>query len=181
MWLTWARGKERSNSYDLLSQFGWRGILIEANPALIPSIKVAFANLDAQVIQCAISDYSGMAILHLGVNDDVSSLQPDYAAGWGQIQGKQEVAVRRLGDLLLEQNIPLDFDLLSLDIEGEDIKVLNDTIGTFHYRPRWIIIEASFDFSTTSLSQQPFSPLVRGLYKIVEQTRANLVLGMIDR
>ncbi len=28
-----AHGRERSNSWDLLSQFRWRGLLIEANPA----------------------------------------------------------------------------------------------------------------------------------------------------
>ena len=33
-----ANGRERSNSYDLMLLFGWRGLLIEANPALADKI-----------------------------------------------------------------------------------------------------------------------------------------------
>src|ERR1039457_3792179 len=33
-----AHGRERSNSYDLMRHFGWRGLLIEANPRLVESI-----------------------------------------------------------------------------------------------------------------------------------------------
>ena len=44
-------------------------------------------------------------------------------------RGTVEVEVRRLHDILDEHDIPLVFDLLSLDIEGEDFKVLNDLIA----------------------------------------------------
>jgi FkbM family methyltransferase len=171
-----ARGLERSNSWDLMRHFGWRGLLIEANPALKASIESSFAGLPFKLICCAVSDYAGRAEFTLGTNDDVSSLNPEAAAGWGAPRGRIAVPVRRLGKLLEMENVPLDFGLLSIDIEGEDIKVLNDLILTSLHRPRYIIIEASYEFATKSLDDLPISAEVSALYEIIGQTRANLLL-----
>ncbi len=175
-----ARGRERSNSFDLLKTFGWRGILVEANPNLVESIKADFADLDIEVIECAVSDYDGEATFYLGVNDDVSSLNEHASLGWGPVAGQITVPVRRLGPLLRDRGIPQDFGLLSVDIEGEDIRVLNDLIVAFDYRPRWVVIEASLDFSTTSLDDLPFAEEVKSLYALVGQTSANLILELKD-
>lgn len=175
-----ARGKARSNSYDLMRSFGWRGYLFEANPRLIESIRGEFQGLDVEIIQCAVSDYTGEATFHLGINDDVSSLNAEAAAGWGPLAGEVTVPVERLGNILRDYGVPQDFDLLSIDIEGEDVKVLNDVVVAFGYRPRWIIIEASYDFATKSLEDLPTDDLVRQTYRIVGQTPANLILGLIE-
>lgn len=176
-----ARGRERSNSYDLLRHFGWSGFLVEANSALIDQINSEFADLDMTCVCCAVSDYDGIATLTLGVNADVSSLTEGNALDWGPSPGTVTVTVRRLPDLLDEAGIGHDIGLLSLDIEGEDIKVLNDLIGNSQYRPRYIIIEASNDFKVTSLDDAPFSAAVKDLYQIRAQTRANLILSRITR
>ena len=172
-----ARGVERSNSYDLLKHFGWRGLLIEANPALVPDIRRGFAGLDFELLNCAVSDFEGRATLSLGVNDDISSLNPTATEAWGALRGGVEVEVRKLDAILAERQIPQDFDLLSLDIEGEDIKVLNALLADSPYRPRWIIIEASYDYSVGSLDDLPFSDAVKATYAIRAQTPANLILG----
>jgi len=174
-----ARGRDRSNSYDLMRSFGWRGVLYEANPNLVPSIQAEFNGLDFELIQAAVSDYNGEAVFHLGANDDVSSLNADAASGWGPIVGAVAVEVRRLGESLKSLSIPSDFDLISIDIEGEDIKVLNDLVDNFDYRPRWVIIEASYDFTVKALTDLPFSDKVRESYALVGQTVANLILQHI--
>jgi FkbM family methyltransferase len=145
-----ARGRERSNSYDFLRVFGWRGLLIEANPALIEGIRRDFAGLDAEILNCAVSNYTGQGLLHIGANDDVSSLNEQNAVGWGDLRGGIDVTVDRLSEILKAYDIPLDFDLLSLDIEGEDVKVFNELVQPAGYRPRWVIIEASYNFQTRS-------------------------------
>ena len=125
----------------------------------------------------AVSNYTGKARFYVGVNDGVSSLQRQAAAGWGPIREEIEVPVRRLGDILDEHSVAPDFDVLSLDIEGEDIKVMNDLIDNSPYRPRWVIIEASYDFKTKSLADLPLAPSVREAYEMFGQTKANLLLA----
>ncbi|HVH73448.1 MAG TPA: FkbM family methyltransferase [Stellaceae bacterium] len=169
-------GRDGSNSYDLLRWFGWKGLLIDANPRLAATIREEFAGLDFELVGSAVSDYTGKARFYVGVNDGVSSLQRQAAAGWGPIREEVEVPVRRLGDILDEHSVPPDFDVLSLDIEGEDIKVMNDLIDNSPYRPRWVIIEASYDFKTKSLADLPFAPSVREAYEMFGQTKANLLL-----
>ena len=171
-----ARGRDRSNSYDLMRHFGWRGLLIEANPELIAPIERDFAGLDLQLVSCAISDYAGRATFTIGSNNDVSSLDASLAGNWGETRGDVEVDVRRLADVLAEREIAYGFDLLSLDIEGEDIKVLNDLIDHSAYRPNWVVIEASDNFAVRTLDDAPFSTGVRKSYVVWAATSANLIL-----
>jgi FkbM family methyltransferase len=175
-----ARGLERSNSYDLCHHFGWRGLLVEANPALIDPLAQDFADLDIAIVQTAVSDYDGEATFTLGINDDVSSLDAGTAANWGETRGSVVVPVRRLAGILDDARIPDRFGLLSLDIEGEDIKVLNDLLAASRYRPDWIIIEASEDFQVRSLDDARFSDAVRQDYVLRAQTRSNLILHRAD-
>ena len=109
------------------------------------------------------------------MNDDVSSLTHDAAQGWGAVQGEVEVTVERLSRILGQNGVPHDFDLLSIDAEGEDINILNEVVQA-GYLPTYIVIEASNDYRTKSLSDLPVTPLVSQRYAIVEQTRANLIL-----
>ena len=175
-----ALGKDGSNSYDLLSQLEWRGVLVEANPNLWEAIERDFAGLNSSLVRCAVSDVEGTAVLHLGVVDDVSSIIRGTAEAWGPSRASVEVPARRLGAILDEQQVPLDFDLLSLDIEGMDMPVLNDLIANTKYRPRWIFLEASYDFRTKSLGELDLSPSVQDLYEIVGQTVPNLLLAHRD-
>jgi FkbM family methyltransferase len=172
-----AHGVTRSNSYDLMRHFGWRGLLVEANPRLIPSIEEGFAGLDVRVVSCAVSDREGPGVLTIGVNDDVSSLNRQAAEGWGPTRGEVEIEMRRLSHLLVEHQVPEDFSVLSLDIEGEDIPVLNDLIDNSAFRPRWIIIEASLGLHIHSLDHGPFSEAVRNAYEVRWHNAANLILG----
>jgi FkbM family methyltransferase len=173
-----ARGKERSNAYDLMASFGWKGILIEANPGLIAPISEAFDGLDLTLVSCAVSDFDGEATFHFGVNDDVSSLNKVATECWGETKGETTVSVRRLPSILAEHEVPKDFDLLSIDIEGEDVKVLNDVVAA-GYRPQFVIIEACYNFKISSLAELPFSDEVRATYAIGERTPSNLLLKTV--
>jgi FkbM family methyltransferase len=174
-----ARGRERSNSWDLIKHFGWRGLLVEANPSLLPIIRKDFSGLDYTLVGAAVSDFNGSAEFTIGSNDDVSSLDAAVAASWGQTRGTVQVDVRRLPEVLAEHGIPLEFGLLSLDIEGEDIKVLADTIAGSAYRPDYVIVEASQNFQNTSLQELDLPDIVCDTYEIFAQTRANLLLRRI--
>ncbi len=171
-----ARGRNRSNSYDLCRWFGWRALLVEANPMLLPSIAAEFEGLDVEIASVAVSDYNGSAQLTIGVNDDVSSLEPHMAQAWGETKGLVEVEVRRLPDLLAERHVPERFDLLSLDIEGQDVRVLNDLANDGRFKPTWVFLEASFDFATKRLEDVGCGEAALRDYALVGATRANLLL-----
>lgn len=171
-----ARGRDRSNSYNLMKDFGWRGLLVEANPFLIDSIRSEFEGLDYALVNCAVGDTPGTLPFHIGVNDDVSSLLAEHASAWGDIQRTVDVEVRRLADVLRDQQVPASFGVLSLDIEGLDVRVLNDLIVNSDYRPTVVIIEASYDFSTKTLADAGLCEEVQSAYRLVGQTAANLIL-----
>ncbi|WP_174300683.1 FkbM family methyltransferase [Caulobacter sp. S45] len=173
-----ARGRERSNSYDLMKQFGWRGLLVEANPNLIDTINEEFADLDVTLVNCAISDFEGEASFYFGLNDDVSSLYKDGLAAWGPVHGECRVPVRRLPSLLDEIGAPHDFDLLSLDIEGADVPTLNDLIGNSPYRPERIVIEIWRPDSRTDLAVFGLNSAVIETYELIGEVGANLVLKL---
>jgi FkbM family methyltransferase len=170
------KGRDGSNTYDLMRWFGWRGILIEANPRLETQIMKEFSGLHVELVSCAVSDYTGNAAFYLGINDAISSLNKHNTEHWGPVTEKIEVPVRRLTDILAERNVPVDFDVLSIDIEGEDIKVINDMIKNSRYRPTWIIVEASYKFKVKSLSDLPFASELKESYELFDQTEANLLL-----
>src|SRR5436190_13250191 len=67
-------GKEGSNSYDLLSQLEWRGVLIEANPNVWDQIERDFSGLNSNLVRAAVSDVEGPVEFHSGVVDGVSSI-----------------------------------------------------------------------------------------------------------
>ena len=171
-----AYGRDGSNSYDLLRLFGWRGLLIEANPALLDKIRVDFEGLNYTLISCAISDFEGIGDLTLGIADGISSLTPELTAGWGPISGTVSAQVRRLHKVLDENAIPLDFDILSIDLEGHEVRVVNDLHAHSAYRPQWIILEGSHDLRVTDLRQIEISEAVMSDYDLVAKNRVNLFL-----
>jgi FkbM family methyltransferase len=171
-----ARGKDRSNSYDLLADFGWRGLLVEANPNLVHSIDEAFGGLNYTLEACAVGPEEGTLPFYLGANDDVSSLRRSAAESWGALKGEIQVPVVRLVSLLEKHLVPVDFDLLSLDIEGLDVDVLNDLVDNSPFRPSIVIIEASYGGTTKRLEDVSCSPTVCQEYRIAATTEANLIL-----
>jgi len=171
-----ANGRERSNSYDLLRLFGWRGLLVEPNPALKKQIDEGFAGLDYALASCAVSDFEGEAEFFLGVHAGISSLSQKATEVWGPVSGSIRVPVRRLHSVLDEHAIPKDFEVLSLDVESHDARVLNDLHKSSAYRPRWVIIEGSHDFTVTDPRRIGVSDAVMADYAMVGATRVNLIL-----
>ena len=172
-----ANGRERSNSFDLMKHFGWKGLLIEANPSLWPSIEKEFAGLDYCLIRGGVAEQEGVMPLFLGVHDDISSLIRASVAGWGEVRGQVAVDVRRLGDILDDHDVPKNFDILSLDIEGLDLPILNDLLVTTGYRPELISIETSMNFANRSLDDIPVNDIAKQEYRLAFQTTANMILA----
>jgi len=134
-----AYGKELSNTFALLN-FGWHGLLIEANPSRIPIIQNDFKNLDVKIINNAITPYPENTYLYINSVSGNDSLLSTWHLGT-RTKKRVKVIPRTLSDVLLENSTPLDFDLLSIDIEGMDFCVMEHLFNHSLYRPDIIITE----------------------------------------
>lgn len=171
-----ARGKNHSNSYDLLKSFHWKGLLVDAHPKAIEDIKREFAGLDVDVVHSAVSDYSGTATFTLSHAVDTSSMTTDWTDRYGGPIGTITVPAERLPVILANHKVPKRFGLLSLDVEGQDVKVINDLFLNSDYRPEYIIIESLDGPKFYSLEELAVVQELKNDYYEMGRTLANLLL-----
>lgn len=103
-----AHGKAGSNTHDLLRHFGWRGVLIEANPRLIPRIEKEFAGCNFDVANVAVSSQPGKAKLYLGIHDEISSIHREWTEAWGPVRDFVEIDVGTLPSVLNRDRLPIE-------------------------------------------------------------------------
>ncbi len=98
-------GTHHSNTWKLIMQDGWSGVLIEADPTYAEKLKEVYK--DTPRARC--------------VNEFV------------EFDGEHS-----LDSILARTQIPRDFDLLSVDIDGNDYHIWNSLL---QYHPQLVIIE----------------------------------------
>lgn len=171
-----ARGRELSNSYDLLKMFHWKGLLVDAHPQAIEDIKRGFAGLDVEIVHSAVTDYTGTATFTLSHAVDTSSMTTDWTTRFGGSTGTITVPAERLSNIVKKYKVPRRFGLLSVDVEGQDVKVLNDLFMNSDCRPEYIIIETLDGPKFYSLDELDFVPEIKNDYYEMGRTFANLLL-----
>jgi FkbM family methyltransferase len=121
-----------------LERLGWRGVLVEPQPALAQKLR---EQRQAQVFACACSSPSNAGkMLRLHVAGLHSSLNPDFFVAGMRKEDVIEVPVRTLDDILEEARAPTPLDFLSIDVENHEIEVLSGLTLT-RWQPRLILIE----------------------------------------
>jgi FkbM family methyltransferase len=121
-----------------LEQLGWSGILIEPQPELAAALR-ATRRAKVFAVACSSPENAGRH-LPLHVAGPLSSLDPKRMAPGARTERVTQVPVRTLDDILFEARAPVRFDLLSLDVEGHEIEVLNGfDIG--RWQPRLVLLE----------------------------------------
>jgi len=128
---------ERSQTWHL-EQAGWTGILIEPQPELAQKLREA---RQAQVFAVACSSPQNAGnVLPLHVAGPLSSLDRDRMAPGAQAETIIDVPVQTLDKILQESRAPVGFDLLSLDVEGHELEVLQG-FDLPRWQPRLILLE----------------------------------------
>ena len=121
-----------------LERLGWRGVLVEPQPALAQKLR---EQRQAQVFACACSSPSNAGkMLRLHVAGLHSSLNPDFFVAGMRKEDAIQVPVRTLDDVLEEAKAPTPLDFLSIDVENHEIEVLSGLTLT-RWQPRLILIE----------------------------------------
>jgi FkbM family methyltransferase len=129
--------KRGSNTYALYRK-GWKGVLIDMEADKVLSCKLARPR--DQVLLSAVSDRSEQVTIFAPKAYSVlASINPDVSTSDG-FQAVGQITTRTLGEILDELKAPLDFQLLSIDAEGVDLKVLKG-LGLDRYSPEIVCVE----------------------------------------
>jgi len=144
-----------SNTYALYRK-GWRGINIDATPGSMASF-VALRPEDVN-LELAISDRTQMLELSVfkepALNTFDAQLARAYMAAGSERTGTVQLQAKTL-EQVLDTHLPKGrrIDLLSVDVEGEDLAVLQSN-NWEKYRPDWVVIEA-LDTPFSAVAAQP--------------------------
>jgi len=149
----------------LLEQNGWHGVLVEPQAAL--SEKLRQLRKQSQVFQvaCTSPGKEGAALLRIGAQNGLSTLEKQTDSKGDQFVGTERVATTTLDKLLSAAGVS-HIDFLSLDVEGHEIEVMRGfDFGKYH--PSLILIEDH----ARNLDKHRF--LTRHGYKLVKRTTLN--------
>ena len=162
------------NSYNLIMEDDWTGVLIEPSPATIVKLRETYKDKKLITIeQFAILDT--VAEMDFFLHPTATSLNTLKQNDWYKtIEDKStiksiKVQVRPLAYVLYDKKIPEDFDFLSVDAEGFDWVILNDMFDNSGYRPTYIVHEISLKSIPDWKAMMD-----KNGYDFVAQTRGNL-------
>lgn len=151
-------GIRQSNTFKLQRHFGWSGLLIEPSPRRFLDCVENRAFGDRPEVRCAacvpfdfnqrfieIEDSDLMSVAKgLLVSDQQAIQHADYGKRFlknTDFRFSYGANARTLTSLLDEVNSPSSFELLSLDVEGNELAVLQG-LNFNKYRPQWILVES---------------------------------------
>lgn len=136
-----AYGKDMSNSWPLLAD-GWSGLLIEANPDRCKIIKKEFTGLNYKLFNNGVGPVAGTLPFYLHSVPGHNSFLKDWYPQ--TLTNKiKNVAVKTLSSFLIDNDIPLDFDFLTIDTEGLDRAIMEDLFLNSSFRPSLIVTECT--------------------------------------
>jgi FkbM family methyltransferase len=132
-----------SNTFALYL-LGWRGINIDANADLIRECRRV--RKEDTCIRAAVSDSEREVVFHKAKEHAVSTIDEERLVEWKKRfefsdDDQETVTTRTLTSILDEHWTDGDaIDLLSIDVEGHDLRVLK-SLDLAKYRPKIIVIE----------------------------------------
>ena len=131
-----------NNTYSLY-QRGARGVLVEANPELIPELQNI--RKDDIILNNVISNEAGKMKFYVMSGDGLSTIS--YEEACLACERNKEISIKKIYDIeaiTLEQILKTYFvkapTVLSIDLEGIEKQIL-ETFDFRHYRPLIIILE----------------------------------------
>lgn len=134
-------GYSFSNTWGL-AEAGWGGLCFEPVPALYEKCKSLYWRKKVRVVQSCIGDVLGTARLFLGENPtiDIETMQKSPWGGHYEETSYIDCLVTTLDRALKLFSIPKEFDVLNIDVEGAELKVLAGFTWQ-NWMPKLIIIE----------------------------------------
>ena len=150
-------GLRQSNTYKLQKEFGWSGLLIEPSPRRFvecienrdfgksPDIRCAACvpfDFNDRFVEIEDADLMSVA-KGLCVSDDLAVEHANEGAQFladAKMRHSYGALALTLTSVLDDVKAPSEFDLLSLDVEGNELAVLKG-LDFLKYKPKWILVE----------------------------------------
>lgn len=138
-----ADGKTFSNSYWLIEEMGWRGLLIEPETDQFVQLQKQHTRNNVTRLHCAVAKESKDAWLYIAGNG--STLSEDWRdRGLVKFTDVERVLCHPLKNLLAWVNCPDTIDFLTIDCEGMDLEVLQ-SMDFKRYDVKLICVESGDD------------------------------------
>ncbi len=150
-----------SNTYPLIN-LGWSGLMFEPVTEFYHMARERYIkNMQIEIEQCAIADFCGETKLFAG--GSMTTIAEDLIEVWNKVdwikmQGLSPdnftmCEVHTLDCRLSEHAFPHEFDLLSIDAEGVDDKVLRG-LDLSVWQPSMIIVEMDVNSNEFSILER---------------------------
>lgn len=167
---------QTSNTYLFHRKWEGRGVLVEANPELVPALRRVRPN--DQVLHYAVvpAGYPQKVSINIATHAELSSVDAGHVRSFGSIGSvERTVEVESVTlDELLENCFPDGLHLLSIDIEGLDLEVIRSS--TLKRRPVFIVTEPSRHYHRDAEAGFSQAMQAKG-YVEVARTDYNLIFG----
>lgn len=162
-----------SATYLLHRGLGMTGVLIEANPALLPEL-ARHRPHDRLLHLCITPQPQDFATLHIAPKGELSSIDPDFLARFTGNPSEAPVEVVTVPALTLSELMAREFAraplMMSIDLEGIDQAVIASY--DFVKRPFLIQIEANEDHAPAAFRAIERTLLAQD-YRIIARTDVN--------
>lgn len=148
-----------SNTFALYKK-GWQGINIDANRDVIELFRERRSQ-DTNV-HAALSDERDRIKFYEFANRGLSSFDEEHVEKWkdrNQIVDEYWLETVPLTEVLEKNDAPRRFDLLDVDVEGFDLRVLR-SLDLDRYRPRLVLVEIH-DTDATEVKSHPITSYLR--------------------
>jgi FkbM family methyltransferase len=155
-----------SNTW-LLYQRGWRGIVIDANHLILELYKKIRPR--DQIVNELVSDIEQEMDFYVFEGSLVSTVELHYASAWEKSSNVKEVrslSPKTLNAIMQEYQVPDNFELLKIDVEGHDAAVLR-SIDLTRYQPIIILVEIHHESIETITHNEIYQRLATYGYRMV--------------
>lgn len=172
-----------SNSRLFIEQLGWQGVLVEPTSLCIKKLNELYSSNDLVTIYpYAIDEVEQEAIIYLGnlepeTINQVATMSTNEKLYWEtnrRVNYQEEVIKTKTIDQLISDVNHQYFDIISIDIEGNDLLAFSGLFNA-NFRPEFFIFEHNSNQNTIT----ELLKICHLEYRIVWQNTINFILQKI--
>lgn len=152
---------------------GWGGVCVEPSPSILPALHQRYdSRKDVEILEVAITDSTGEVDFYDSGGDMISTVNKEHMELWHNNNGSPftTVRVKSLTPADLFARTGMEFDFISLDVEGTNVEIFQQFPFEDLNRVKMICVE--FDMQVYSILET----VKKFGFILLHQTHENLLL-----